>query len=150
MSETLKVVFDTQIFLRALINPKSICAKIAPSYWRTQYRLYVSDAIEAEVMDVLNRAKVRQKFPQISNELVNETGRILSEEAERVSVESVEAVARDPKDDIFLACAKAAQAHYLVSEDNDLLVLNTYGSTSIVNALRFLEILENRKSEESS
>ena len=45
---------------------------------------------------------------------------------------------------MFLACAKAAKASYLVSEDNDLLVLKQYEDTSIVNALDFLTILETR------
>jgi putative PIN family toxin of toxin-antitoxin system len=100
-------------------------------------------------MDVLNRPTVRQKFPQITEALVRETALILQEEAERVKVEMIEAASRDPKDDIFLACAKTVGADYLVSEDNDLLVLNTYSGVSIIDVLRFLTILESRKPEES-
>jgi uncharacterized protein len=148
VTETLKIVFDTQIFLRALINPKSVCGKLLSPQWRGDYHLYISDAIQAEIVDVLNRPSVRQKFPHITDALVQETARILKEEAERVDVETVEAISRDPKDDIFLACAKTAAAHYLVSEDNDLLVLTAYNDTIIVNALRFLAILESRKLEQ--
>ena len=61
--------------------------------------------------------------------------------AESVNLGEVEAVSRDPKDDIFLACAKVSNAQYLVSEDKDLLVLNPYEGIQIINALEFLQIL---------
>ncbi len=103
MNERLKVVFDTQIYLRALINPNSICARIGELPFRRQYTLYVSDAIEAEVTDVLTRPKVRAKFKQITDERVSEMLRTLRDEAQRVEVKIVESVSRDPKDDMFLA-----------------------------------------------
>jgi predicted nucleic acid-binding protein len=54
----------------------------------------------------------------------------------------VAAVSRDPKDDVFLATAKAGHATYLVTEDNDLLVLGSYEGTRIVDAATFLRLLE--------
>jgi len=60
---------------------------------------------------------------------------------ERVLVTEVPTVARDPKDDIFLACAEVGKAQYIVSEDNDLLVLNPYQSIQIVNVLDFMKIV---------
>ena len=144
MSERLNVVFDTQIFLRALINRKSVCARISDVPLRGHYTLFISDAIEAEIEDVFSRPKVRTKFSWITDEFIAETWHSLRDEAQRVEVEVVEPVSRDHKDDIFLACAKAAKADYLISEDNDLLVLEHYGSTSIINAFEFLAILENR------
>lgn len=144
MNKKLRVVFDTQIFLRALINRKSVCAKIGDPPLRDQYTLYVFDKIEAEVTEVLNRASVSSKFPKITDEQVEITLRFLREEAERAQVDHIEPISRDPKDDMFLAYAKAAKADYLVSEDNDLLVLERYENTRIVNALEFLAILEAR------
>ena len=49
VSERLSVVFDTQIFLRALINRNSVCGRIGGASFRQHYLLFVSDAIEAEV-----------------------------------------------------------------------------------------------------
>lgn len=60
---------------------------------------------------------------------------------ERITVTEVPAVGRDPKDDIFLACALVGKAQYIVSEDNDLLVLNPYQSIKIINVLEFLKII---------
>ncbi len=144
MSDRFKVVFDTQIFLRALINRNSVCARISTPPLRAHYSLYISNAIEAEITDVLSRIKVRSKFPQITDEIVSATLTTLRDDAERVEVDAVESVSRDPKDDIFLACAKVAKADYLVSEDNDLLVLQKYEDTKIVSAVDFLTLLQSR------
>jgi len=101
------------------------------------------DEIEAEILDVLTRSKVRSKFPQISDELIEYmTSRIRLLPRVRITHEDLEARCRDPKDDAFLACAKVSQADYLVSEDNDLLVLKAHYTTEIVNVSHFLSILE--------
>jgi uncharacterized protein len=144
VSEKLKVVIDTQIFLRSLINLKSASMKIRPRNWPGQYVLCVSDEIEVEVIDVLNRPHLRAKFPQITDELVEQTLAEINQ-ANRIKVEVVEPISRDPKDDKFLACAKVAKADYLVSEDNDLLVLKQHHSTQIINVLAFLSVLEQRR-----
>jgi len=60
-----KVVFDTQIYLRALINYRSGCGKLVLEQ-QTDYDLLTSQGINDEVMDVLTRSSIRKKFPQIS------------------------------------------------------------------------------------
>lgn len=136
------VVFDTQIFLRALINSRSACGRLLFE-WDEHYQLYMCDEIEAEILDVLTRSKVRNKFPQITDESIQYiTSRIALLPRIRLSKDDLEARCRDPKDDIFLACAKVAEADYLVSEDNDLLVLKEHYITRIINVAHFLEILE--------
>lgn len=144
MSEKLKVVIDTQIFLRSLINSKSTSMKIRPRHWPGFYILCVSDEIEAEVIDVLNRPHLRAKFPQITHELVVEVESELKN-ALRIVVDKTDAISRDPKDDMFLACAKVAKANYLVSEDNDLLILKQHHNTQIINVLAFLSMLQHRR-----
>jgi uncharacterized protein len=141
----LRVVIDTQIFLRSVINPRSASAKLSPKLWRGYYQLYISDAIEAEIIDVLNRIEIRAKFPQITDETVNDLLTIIQSEGERIEVTEVEPISRDPKDDMFLACAKVAGADYLVSEDKDLLVLEKHHDTKIVNVAQFLSVMENLK-----
>lgn len=143
MDEPLRVIFDTQIFLRALINPHSICAKIAPDLWLGRFTLYTSEPMIAELQDVLTRPPLRGKFPQITDSLVAQVFQMIRNTAIIIEVDKIEAIARDPKDDIFLACAKTGSAHYLVSEDKDLLVLESHHSTQIVNAFDFLTVLQN-------
>lgn len=46
---------------------------------------------------------------------------------------------RDPDDDKFLECAKAAKALYIVSGDKDLLVLEKFESIEIITAKDFCD-----------
>lgn len=50
-------------------------------------------------------------------------------------------VTRDPKDDAILACAVEGQADFVVSGDQDLLVLGGHEGIRVVAPRRFLEIL---------
>jgi uncharacterized protein len=47
-------------------------------------------------------------------------------------------ICRDPKDNKFLELALASEAHYLITGDQDLLVLNPFGSTQILSPAEFL------------
>lgn len=150
MSKTPDVVFDTQVFLRALINPKSVCGRLVFD-WQPDYGLHTTEKINFEVLDVLNRPSIRAKFPQITDALVKLITLVLGLASQvEIKPEDIEPICRDPKDDIFLACAKAANADYLVTEDNDLLVLQQHHATQIVNVAAFLSVLEQRKNAESS
>ena len=140
MNAKIRVVIDTQIFLRAAINPKSLPAKIIFDL-REVYELVVSEAIVLEIRDVLNRPELRTKFPRLTDAIVEQVLTLLSS-AEIVTPTEVEAVSRDPKDDMFLACAKISGTDYIVSEDKDLLVLESYEGSQIINALDFLQILQ--------
>jgi uncharacterized protein len=145
VNEPIKAVIDTQLFLRAAINRKSLPAKIIFDR-REAYQLVVSPAIVAEIKDVLNRPKLRTKFPSLADHIVDEILELL-EAAESVNPSDVPPVSRDPKDDIFLACAQASKAVYLVSEDNDLLTLDPYENIRIINALDFLAVVSESSSE---
>ncbi len=136
----LKVVFDTVVLVRALINPHSVCGRLVFGYY-ARYRLFVSRAVVLEILEVLRRPELVSKFRALEGFDVTRAIELISQ-AEVVNVPAVPAVARDPKDDKFLATAAAASADYLVSEDQDLLVLRTYEETRIVDALTFLRILE--------
>lgn len=136
----IKAVLDTQLFLRAAINLKSLPGKLIFSL-RGKYQLVASDAIQAEVRDVLYRPKIRDRFPHLTDEIAEIVLNAFAD-AQIVEPTDVPAISRDPKDDIFLACAKAANANYIVSEDKDLLVLTPYETIQIVNALDFLHVLQ--------
>ncbi len=141
VNEKLRVVIDTQIFLRAVINQRSLPAKIVYDY-EDDYILIVSEATLAEIEDIISRPKVRKKFEFPENQISELLIRLAR--GERTIVHDIPAISRDSKDDMILACALSGNAHYIVSEDQDLLVLNTYKEIKIINALDFLRVLESR------
>ena len=46
-------------------------------------------------------------------------------------------VCRDPEDDHIIALADSARANYIITGDEDLLILKRYGSTQIVTPRQF-------------
>lgn len=56
----------------------------------------------------------------------------------------VQGIARDDDDNHILACSLECAADYLVTGDNDLLVLESFAGTPIVNAAAFLRIYGER------
>jgi len=141
VNEKLRAVIDTQIFLRAVINQRSLPAKIVYDY-EDDYIFIVSEATLAEIEDIISRPKVRKKFEFPENQISELLIRLAR--GERTIVHDIPAISRDSKDDMILACALSGNAHYIVSEDQDLLVLNTYKEIKIINALDFLRVLESR------
>lgn len=138
----LRAVFDTVVFVRALLNVRSVCGRLLFAY-QGQYRLVLSTPVVVEILQVISREELVGKIERRSAYLEAIAGLLASfSHAESVEIAVIPPTSRDPKDDKFLATASAAQADYLVSEDNDLLVLGQYDSVQIVNAASFLGILE--------
>jgi len=133
----IRAVFDTNVFLRALINPHSRCGRL-PDDFVDDYELVLSPAIIREILEVLHRPRLRAKFPQIT-ELNIARVIALFEQATVVEPMDVPCVSRDPADDKFLACAQLAGAEYLVTEDKDLLVLEVYEGSRICQPAEFIE-----------
>jgi putative PIN family toxin of toxin-antitoxin system len=141
VSDKPRVVIDTQIFLRATINRRSLIHKIVFEM-QDHFQLIFSDEIKAEVNGVLHRPKLRNKFPDLTDELAAKTLAIFNG-AERVTLpDPVPQISRDPKDDMFLACATTGNADYLLSEDKDLLVLEAHHDTKIVDVPTFFRVIQ--------
>src|SRR3990172_3047637 len=96
-----KVVFDTVVFVRGLINPPGThgCAVFMH---RGRYRLFLSRPVLEEILDVLRRPELTRKFRSLQGMDVRKVIEIIAE-AEVVEVDAIPKASRDPKDDKFLA-----------------------------------------------
>lgn len=139
----LRVVCDTVVFVRSLINPHSICGQMIFSYNKA-YQLFVSRPIVTEILEVLKRPELISKFHTLKN---MDFGKIIDiiGLANVVEIPEILQVSRDPKDNIFIATAFEAVADYLISEDKDLLDVEEYKGVKIINTATFLRILKESK-----
>lgn len=133
------VVIDTVVFVRSLINPRSIWGELVFRR-RGRYRLLVSQGIIAELYEVMARPEIARKFRFVAADGPSAVRELI---AEAVTVEPVilSWTGRDPKDDKFIATAVAGGAAYLISEDRDLLDLDSYEGVAIVDTATFLGLL---------
>lgn len=94
--------------------------------------LVSSPALVAELSDVIGRAK----FGAILTRSNTSHERILAEVRQLAEVIEPpplpQPVCRDPDDDKLLALAIAAKADWIISGDNDLLMLGRYAGTAII------------------
>jgi uncharacterized protein len=137
----MRVVLDTVVFVRALINPYSACGRIVQAS-RDRFELVVSALVLREILEVLARPELTGKFRNLATLDRQRVLEILSD-ATAVSIDHIPAVSRDQSDDKFLATALAARADYLVSADNDLLALGQYEGITILDCVAFVTMLEN-------
>jgi len=79
-----------------------------------------------------------KKFKLSSSE-VSEIIEIVSESTSEILKElsPVPNICRDPTDDMIIACAIDAAADYIVTGDEDLLILKNYKNISIINPRNF-------------
>jgi uncharacterized protein len=134
------VIFDTVVFVRALLNPHSFWGRLVFDHYH-EYRLIVTPQIVREYVEVFQRPELTSRFSTLKG---IDVARILEslQLAEVVMPEQEPQVSRDVKDNKFLAAAEATKADCLVSEDRDLLDLVEHEGTRIVPAYEFIQILK--------
>lgn len=143
------VVIDTNLLISALISKgNSSPYKIVKAWRNDRFFLVVSEDIIDEVRNVFRRDKIYKKYKILQDEreefiaeLKNSTNPVKSVRITKLPIHS-----RDRKDDILLACALAGNCDYLITGDEDLLVLNRreeLGTLKIIKAAEFLNILSN-------
>jgi len=133
------VVFDTNIFLRALINPKGVNARLVASLDR--FVLVSSPSILEEVAEVLSRTEllIAKSVRKVDAERIVS----LLRQAPMISPAVKVTVCRDPDDNKFLEAAVAAKATYVVTGDKDLRAIGEYEGVKIRYPAEFLrEIVE--------
>src|SRR5215471_15336800 len=106
----LRLVVDTNIVVSAALKPGGLQRTVLLLSLTKPPRLYVSDAILTEYRDVLSRPEfqLRKGLRQHLLDLIGRRAHLAN------PVRPVQ-VANDPDDNIFIECADAARADYLVS-----------------------------------
>lgn len=139
----LKVVFDTVIFVRALLNSRSFSGRLIHEH-KGEYELFLAPPLIEEILEVLGRKEIIARFNLRQSDYPNAIARLLKSmnNAQIIEMGKIPAVSRDPEDDKFLATTQTAGAKYLVSADKDLLDLKEYKGIQIIDAGTFLKLLE--------
>ncbi len=117
-------VFDCPLFLQTALRGRGPAAACFDLVERGRLRLVLSQAVLAEVQDVLTRPKLVRKYPQLASPRVAEFLARVVEQAQFLDpVPEAFSYPRDPNDQPYLDLAIAAGADFLVSRDQDILDL---------------------------
>lgn len=134
-----KYICDTNILLSSLLSDSSPPAKTI-DYIRKNGLFSFSQDTFIEFEEVLNRPKF-DKFLSIDTRLnfISEVRdlSVFYEINQKIDI------CRDPKDNKFLDVAIASSADYLITGDDDLLVLKSIKNTTIITPRKFIDLLFN-------
>lgn len=138
----IRVVLDTNIVVSSQMHSAGLPAVIFNlAINQRMVELCISAPVLAEYADVLNRPRL--KIPPVQVELVLSAMQSI---ARLVTPTETVTAASDPDDNVFLECAQAAQAEYLIT-GNIRHFPESWGVTRIVTVREFFEILAASLSE---
>lgn len=130
----LRVVLDTNVIVSALLF-RGVPSQLVGLWREKRFTPLVSKAMVEEYLRVLAYPRFRLSAEEVKALVECQ----LLPFAHPVRVRDVPAVIqRDPSDDVFIGCAVAGKAHYVVSGDRHLLDLKKYKAIPIISASEFL------------
>jgi putative PIN family toxin of toxin-antitoxin system len=127
-----RAVFDTNVLIAAFLT-EGLCSGLLIRARKQAFNLVLCDDIIREFEGVLSR-----KFKLASAD-ISEILSIVSEAASEIihKLGPIPNICRDPNDDMIIACAIDATADYIVTGDEDLLILKRYKDIVIINPRNF-------------
>lgn len=128
---TIKVVFDTNVYVSAFGIPGSLSEEVYRLALSRKIRLVTSPAILAETANAFGR-----KF-DVSDEDIQSALRQIADVAKVVKPKVSLAVLSDEADNRILECALHVRADFIISGDKHLRVLKDYQGTRIVTVSEF-------------
>jgi putative PIN family toxin of toxin-antitoxin system len=131
----IQVVLDTNIIVSALLRSGSLPEAAFNLAMDRVVQLSVSEAILAEYEEVFRRSRLR-----IHPDKVTLTLKRIREVSQLVRPAVSVTVCSDPDDNIFLECAEAAQANYLVT-GNIRHFPDVWVPTQIVTPREFFQVI---------
>jgi uncharacterized protein len=128
----IRAVIDTDILVRAVIKSAGSVGPVLQRLRRRKYTLVITRATLDELVEVLNRPRLRTKY-RLSEQVLR---------AELIRPDQRIAVCRDPHHNKFLEAAVAGRAQVIVSGDQDLVRLDPFERIPIVPPERFPAMFE--------
>ena len=132
-----RFVVDNNILVSALLVKNSAPFQVISKIEERDVILYSEETL-LELNQVLSRKKFIKYFAIEEKQAFIFK---LLEKAELVEIEESINICRDPKDDKFLELAVSGKADFIITGDQDLLVLNPFRNIEIITANDFLSRL---------
>jgi hypothetical protein len=131
-----RIIIDTNLWISFLIT--NDFNKLDHFLNSDKYLVVFSDELFNEFLEVVHREKFARYFNDLNIKILVE---IINEKALFVKVFSIVNVCRDVKDNFLLSLAIDGDVDYLITGDNDLLILKHYQKTSILTINDFISTL---------
>ncbi len=118
-----RAVLDTNVLVSGLVVQEGASHRILEAWLRDRFTLVTSLYLVDELAHVLAYPRIARRLRIAADEVEAILAALVSQAEVTAGVLCLPGVTRDPKDDPVVACAREGEADYLVSGDQDLLVL---------------------------
>ncbi len=137
----IRAVLDTNQYVSMAIKAGGTADRLLAAWRDGQFILLLSPPILDEIVRVLRYPRLRRLVRLTPAEVDSLVENLVLDAELTPGRLAVHGVARDPSDNMFLACAVEGHADCIVTGDQDLLSLGHYEEIPIVTAAEFLRIL---------
>jgi putative PIN family toxin of toxin-antitoxin system len=132
----MKIVLDSNIFVSSFYwagNPRKVFDRVTNGL----DELYITDEILKEIISVMSEKKFDTSIDEI-----REYVKIIESYSIKLSPKDIpEKISRDEDDNKILQCGFDGNVDFIITGDNDLLILKEHGSIKIVNPKAYLEMV---------
>lgn len=138
----LKAVLDSTVLVSAFLSKTGVSRELLRKAQAGSFTIYLAEEILEETERVLlEYPRIRKQY-SYTNEAVAQYIQLLRIVCQVViELPKIKAVARDPNDDMIIACGIKAKARYIVTRDKDMLDLKEYEQISIVSPEAFIALV---------
>lgn len=139
----MRVLLDSNIFISYLLYPRRAgpIRQIIQAFFSNRFTLIIPEALLDEFVNKIpHKPYLSERIRQDELEVFVELLKAFAEFLPKIE-EEIPAVTRDSNDDYLLAYAVVGQADYLVTGDEDLLVIKRVGNLKIIQPAEFANIL---------
>ena len=144
---SIKAVIDTNVQVRGLLSKQGPPRRVLDTWLEGHYTLVTSLYLVDELIQTLSYPRIANRFRLAEQEITDILTALLSQAEVTPGQLHLPGVTRDPKDDAVVACAVEGEADYIVSGDQDLLVLGDYQGCQVVTPRQFLDILNSSRAQ---
>jgi len=138
-----RVIIDTNLIVSGIIAKNGLPAKLLDLWSEDKFILLVPFDQLFEIEEVLRRKKIREKYHLSEEKIIGlvTSLRLSAEIVKPVQPRDLPLHSRDSKDDFLLGASFSGNADYLVTGDQDLLVLKANPLLKNIHILSVKELL---------
>lgn len=137
----IRAVIDTNVLIRAAIRPHGSVGPVVRRLRQGAYLLIISEILFDELIEKLREPRIARKY-NLDQQAIQDFVGELAVSSELVAPTRIIHVCRDEDDNRVLEAAITGRAEYIVTTDEDLLVLDPFEGIHIVRPNLFLATLK--------
>jgi putative PIN family toxin of toxin-antitoxin system len=137
-----KIIIDTNLLVSYFINGGN--SALAAVIQSEHYIILASKELFQEYVSVLKRPKFKKYFIDVN---VDDLLQVYIKLLTFVEINCDVKLCRDPNDDFIIQLAISSEADFLITGDNDILILESFGNCQFISLSEF--ILLNSASQSS-